>query len=64
MYVVLAGEGVPPTLVWANNDGLYSSILEAVPDTVPATPAPSSSGSQGPASGSPFASPPAASAAP
>jgi hypothetical protein len=64
MYVVLAGEGVPPTLVWANNDGLYSSILEAVPDTAPATPAPSSSGSQGPASGSPFASPPAASAAP
>jgi hypothetical protein len=38
MYVVLAGEGVPPTLVWANNDGLYSSILEAVPDTAPATP--------------------------
>jgi hypothetical protein len=59
MYVVLAGENAPPTLVWANNDGLYSSILEAVPDAPSASPTPASSGSARPASGAPLASPPA-----
>jgi hypothetical protein len=65
MYVVLAGEDAPPTLYWANNSGLYSSVLEAVPDVAPASPSPSpsSSGSPGPFR-SPLASPPAASKAP
>jgi hypothetical protein len=65
MYVVLAGEDAPPTLYWANNSGLYSSVLEAVPDVAPASPSPSpsSSGSPDPFR-SPLASPPAASKAP
>ncbi len=54
MYVVLAGEEeAPPTLIWATKDGVYSSILDEVPDT-----APSPSGSGGPAtSGAPSGSP-------
>jgi hypothetical protein len=64
MSVVLAGQDAPPTLIWANNNGLYSSILEAVPDDPSASASPSTSGSPRPASGSPFASPPAASAKP
>ena len=35
MYVVLAGEDAPATLVWASKDGVFSSILEAVPDAAP-----------------------------
>jgi hypothetical protein len=64
MSVVLAGQDAAPTLIWANNSGLYSSILEAVPDDPSASASPSTSGSPRPASGSPFASPPAASAKP
>jgi hypothetical protein len=66
MYVVPGGTDTPATLIWANNNGLYSSILEAVPDAAGASPSPSShsSGSPRPASGSPFSSPPAASAKP
>ena len=37
MYVVLAGEDAPATLVWATNDGLFTSILEAVPDVAPSS---------------------------
>jgi hypothetical protein len=59
MYVVLAGEDAPATLVYATNKGIYSSILEAVPDDAPVTPSPAASGSAGPASGLPLASPPA-----
>jgi hypothetical protein len=53
MYVVIAAEEAPPTLVWATKDGVYSSILEAVPDV--AAPSPAGSGSPSPsgASGSP-----------
>jgi hypothetical protein len=32
MYVVLAGEDAPATLIWASKDGVFSSILEEVPD--------------------------------
>jgi hypothetical protein len=59
MYVVLAGEDAPATLVWANNEGLYTSILEAVPEGA-SSPSPSAPGSGVPASGAPPpASPPA-----
>jgi hypothetical protein len=62
MYVVLGGEDTPATLVWANNQGIYSSILEAVPDVATAAPSPAASGSGGP---SPVSiPPPAASTAP
>jgi hypothetical protein len=62
MYVVLGGEDTPATLVWANNQGIYSSILEAVPDVATTPPSPSASGSAGP---SPVSiPPPAASTAP
>ena len=57
MYVVLAGEDAPATLVYANDQGIYSSILEAVPDDATTTPSPSPSGSGGLESGSPLASP-------
>jgi hypothetical protein len=43
MYVVLAAEDAPATLVWASKDGVHSSILEAVPDTGSASPSPSGS---------------------
>jgi hypothetical protein len=59
MYVVLAGEDAPATLIWTNNEGLYTSILEAVPDEPAASPSRSPS--------APAASPrtsPAASATP
>jgi len=59
MYVVLAGEDAPPTLIWATKDGVYSSILDAVPDVV--TPSPAGSGSPSP-SGSPGGSAPASAA--
>jgi len=62
MYVVPGGENAPATLVWVNNQGLYSSILEAVPDVAPASPSPSASGSATPASGLPLASPAATTA--
>jgi hypothetical protein len=53
MYVVLGTDDAPATLLWATKDAVYSSILEAVPDVVPASPSPSPSGSDGPsASGS------------
>jgi len=32
MYVVLAGEDAPATLIWASKDGVFSSIMEKVPD--------------------------------
>jgi len=63
MYVVLAGEEAPPTLIWATKDGVYSSILDAVPDV--AAPSPAGSGSPSPsggASGSPGGSAPASAA--
>ena len=63
MYVVLAGEDAPPTLIWATKDGVYSSILDAVPDV--AAPSPAGSGSPSPsggASGSPGGSAPASAA--
>ena len=45
MYVVLGAEqGAPATLVWATKDGVFSAILEAVPDST----GPSPSGSTGP----------------
>jgi len=59
MYVVLAGEDAPATLVWATNSGLYSAVLEAAPDVGPDTPSPSPGGSAAPASGSPIVPPPA-----
>jgi hypothetical protein len=55
MYVVLAGEDAPATLVWANNEGLYTSILEAVPDDA-ASPSPSAPGSGAPPGSAPPAS--------
>jgi len=61
MYVVLAGEDAPATLIWATNNGLYSSVLEAAPDTPGESPAPSPDGSAVPASGSPIVAPPASS---
>ena len=50
MYVVLGADDSPATLVWATKDGVYSSILDAVPDVPPRSPAPSASpsGSGGP----------------
>jgi hypothetical protein len=51
MYVVLAPDNAPPTLVWATKDGVYSSILARVPDV--AGPSPSGSANPSPrASGS------------
>jgi hypothetical protein len=47
MYVVQPAEGAPPVLVWATKDGVYSAVLEAVPDEPAATPAPSGSGAAG-----------------
>jgi hypothetical protein len=62
MYVDLAAEDAPPTLIWATKDGVYSSILDAVRDVAPA-PSPSGSGGPSPSgSGGPPAS--GASAAP
>jgi hypothetical protein len=59
MYVVLAGEDAPATLIYATNEGLYQAVLEAVDDVAP-SPAPSEpAGSGAPASGSPILSPPA-----
>jgi hypothetical protein len=63
MYVVLAAEEAPPTLIWATKDGVYSSILDAVPDV--AAPSPAGSGSPSPSggsSGSPGGSAPASAA--
>jgi hypothetical protein len=61
MYVVLAGEDDPPTLIWASKDGVFSSILEAVPETTGESPSPSGSaapsGSGVPASGGTSAAP-------
>ena len=49
MYVVLAADDAPPTLVWATKDGVFSSILDAVPDVAPSPSArPSASGGSGP----------------
>jgi hypothetical protein len=63
MYVVLAGEDAPPTLIWATKDGVYSSILDAVPDVAAPSPAGSESPSpSGGASGSPGGSAPASAA--
>jgi hypothetical protein len=59
MYVVLAAEEAPPTLIWATKDGVYSSILDAVPDVAAPSPAPSASGAP---SGSPGGSAPASAA--
>ncbi|HET9345447.1 MAG TPA: hypothetical protein VFO05_07080, partial [Candidatus Limnocylindrales bacterium] len=59
MYVVLAGEDAPATLVWANNEGLFTSILEAVPEEG-ASPSPAGSGAL--PSGSLLVSPPASTA--
>jgi hypothetical protein len=63
MYVDLAVDNAPPTLVWATRNGVYSSILDAVPDVPPGSPSPSGSGGPSPSgSGRPPAS--GASAAP
>jgi hypothetical protein len=43
MYVVLAGEDAPATLIWASKDGVFSSILEEVPDGPAGSAAPSGS---------------------
>jgi hypothetical protein len=62
MYVVLAGDEAPPTLIWATKDGVYSSILDEVPDSAPS---PSGSGdpaTSGAPSGSPGGSAPASAA--
>jgi hypothetical protein len=48
MYVVLAADDAPPTLVWATRDGVFSSILDGVRDVAPASP--SAGGSGGPSS--------------
>ena len=45
MYVVLAPDDAPPTLLWATKDGVFSSILDEVPDVPPASPSPAPSGS-------------------
>ena len=63
MYVVLAADEAPPTLIWATKDGVYSSVLDEVPDEPGASPP----GSGGPAasggpSGSPGGSAPASAA--
>ena len=51
MYVGLgAGPEAPATLLWATKDGVYSAVLEAVPDPGPGasgSPAPSASGVPG-----------------
>ena len=62
MYVVLAGEDAPPTLVWATKDGVFSSILDSVPDVAPPSSPPGSGGPSPGGSGGPAAS--GASAAP
>ncbi len=59
MYVLLAPENAPSTLVWATKNGVYSSILDRVPDVAPPSPSPARSPS---GSGKPAAS--GASAAP
>jgi hypothetical protein len=56
MYVTLGLEDAPATLVWATKDGVYSSILEGVPDVPPPSPRPSPSGSA-PPSGAASAAP-------
>jgi hypothetical protein len=44
MYVIVGAGTEPPTLVWMSANGVYSSILTAVPDVAPtASPAPSGS---------------------
>jgi hypothetical protein len=57
MYVVLgAAPEAPTTLVWATKDGVFSAVLEAVPEGAPgasASPAPSGSGSPSTAPRSP-----------
>jgi hypothetical protein len=67
MYVVLAPDNAPPTLVWATKDGVYSSILDRVPDVAApsASPSPSPPGSGGASPGaSASAKPPKATAKP
>jgi hypothetical protein len=52
MYVVLgAGPEAPATLLWATKDGVFSAVLEAVPDPGPgASGSPAPSGSAAPSS--------------
>ena len=65
MYVIAPiEEDAPATLVWATQDAVYSSVLEAVPDVPPRTPAPSASGSADPAASGASAAPSEGSAAP
>jgi hypothetical protein len=65
MYAVPAvEEDGPATLVWATKDGVYSSVLEAVPDVAPASPSPSASGSADPGASGASGAPASGSAAP
>jgi hypothetical protein len=65
MYVIApVEEEAPATLVWATEDAVYSSVLEAAPDVPPRTPAPSASGSTDPAASGASAAPSEGSAAP
>jgi hypothetical protein len=58
MYVVPGAEGAPATLVWATEDAVHQSLLEAVRPATGASPSPrtSPSGSAAPSGGSPAAS--------
>ena len=47
--VTPAVEDVPATLTWISKDGLHQTLLEAVPDTAPVSPAPSGAASPSPA---------------
>ncbi len=62
MYVVLAPDEAPPTLLWATKNGVFSSILDRVADVAPVSPSPSGSG--GPSPGASGSGAPAASKAP
>jgi hypothetical protein len=47
--VTPAVEDVPATLMWISKDGVHQTLLEAVPDTAPASPEPSAAASPSPA---------------
>jgi hypothetical protein len=57
MYVVLAADEAPATLVWATKDAVYSSILDAVPDVPTASASPAPSDSAGPSASGASAAP-------
>ena len=49
MYVLAGAQAdVPPILVWATKDAVFSAVLESIPDAPPPSASPSVSGSGGP----------------